>query len=306
VGWKLIKGKHYYYRSVRDGGRVRSEYVGGGEFGELVELIERTESRLRAAEAGEAGARRAGAEAADRAAAGTFAGVEAVVAAALEAADYHRPRRGNWRRRRMGADAEEFEDLDPDLPPPPAPLEEIRDVVDRAAGGDRSAMPRLRELFRADPKGMLKMTGGDLSFQIENYAIRGLVGKNIGAQEAIGLRVKSIRDDLAGPDPTALELLLVDRIALCWLDLHIKDFRRLHREGLTWPEALCEEKIRDRSHHRYLAAIKALATVRRLGAATIQVRIDRLQANVVGAAEVNVGAVGAGPAPPDGECPDPP
>jgi transposase len=31
MGWKLINGRPYYYPSVRDGSRVRTEYVGGGE-----------------------------------------------------------------------------------------------------------------------------------------------------------------------------------------------------------------------------------------------------------------------------------
>jgi hypothetical protein len=30
VGWKTINGRPYLYRSLRDGGRVRSEYCGGG------------------------------------------------------------------------------------------------------------------------------------------------------------------------------------------------------------------------------------------------------------------------------------
>jgi hypothetical protein len=33
--WKTRKGSRYYYRSTRDGDRVRTEYVGSGPAAEL-------------------------------------------------------------------------------------------------------------------------------------------------------------------------------------------------------------------------------------------------------------------------------
>src|SRR5437868_1713321 len=50
MGWKTINGRQYYYKSVRRGGRVGSEYYGCGEVAGLVaqlDAIERQEREAR-------------------------------------------------------------------------------------------------------------------------------------------------------------------------------------------------------------------------------------------------------------------
>ena len=43
MGWEERRGRLYYYRSVRQGKRVRKEYVGGGTLGQLAAELDELE-----------------------------------------------------------------------------------------------------------------------------------------------------------------------------------------------------------------------------------------------------------------------
>ena len=40
MGWKTINGRRYYYKSEREGGRVKTTYFGAGESGLLIAAFE--------------------------------------------------------------------------------------------------------------------------------------------------------------------------------------------------------------------------------------------------------------------------
>ena len=103
MGWKQINGRSYYYRSVREGGRVRSEYVGAGETASLIAQLDAIDRDERAVERQEWMAERDQADAEDREFAEWFDEIEAVADAAMFAAGYHKHHRGEWRRRRKRA-----------------------------------------------------------------------------------------------------------------------------------------------------------------------------------------------------------
>ena len=43
MGWEVRRGRLYYYRSMREGKRVRKEYAGGGTLGQLAAQIDELE-----------------------------------------------------------------------------------------------------------------------------------------------------------------------------------------------------------------------------------------------------------------------
>ena len=100
MGWKQINGRSYYYRSIREGGRVRSEYVGAGEAASLVALLVASDRDQKKTERQDWKAERDQADAEDRELAEWCDGVEAVAEAVMILAGYHRHHRGEWRKRR--------------------------------------------------------------------------------------------------------------------------------------------------------------------------------------------------------------
>jgi hypothetical protein len=110
--------------------------------------------------------------------------------------------------------------------------------------------------------------------------IRNVAGTDVATQEALRRKVNSVRDDLAGPNPTPLERILSERVALCWFDAHETDRRYVDQSNLTFKEAEYHESRRDRAHKRFLTACKTLATVRKLAVPAIQVNLANQQVNV--------------------------
>ena len=111
---------------------------------------------------------------------------------------------------------------------------------------------------------------------------------------------------VAGVNPSGLETLLSERVALCRVSLFMAENTRnlvLKREGANEATARYYNDLLDREHRRYLAAIKALAQVRRLQLPAVTVAASG-QVNI-GTQQLNVTGEAAAPSmltPPEGPC----
>src|SRR5580704_11255678 len=103
MAWEVRGGRRYYYRSVREGGRVRRVYVGTGPVAEAAAEFDalaranRNGVRERSKAAGGDWQIRLAAALGPLRRLDALAG--ALAALALVEAGYHRPNRGDWRRR---------------------------------------------------------------------------------------------------------------------------------------------------------------------------------------------------------------
>ncbi|GIW86685.1 MAG: hypothetical protein KatS3mg108_1009 [Isosphaeraceae bacterium] len=98
MGWKTINGRRYYYKCRRVGGRVVTEYYGGGEAGAVMAHLQRLDNLDRAEARDDERARRQEDRDLDDALDALVAEARSQADALIEAAGYYRHRR-QWRRR---------------------------------------------------------------------------------------------------------------------------------------------------------------------------------------------------------------
>jgi hypothetical protein len=159
--------------------------------------------------------------------------------------------------------------------------EEIGALVKRARKGDRTALPGLREVLCRP--GFVDLLGGNLAQQAERSFIEAAAGNNLLFKETLTRKLEELRAELAGPNPTPVEKLLVERVVACWLQVQDADMRYAQAKDLSLRWLEYYQHRMDRAHARFLAAVKALAAVRRLAVPVLQVNIARKQVNVAGA-----------------------
>lgn len=251
----------YYYKSVRTGGRVRTVYRGGGEVALLAAGLDALEAEQSAADRRELAEARRRADRADRRLDAASDLVGRAVAAELVAAGYHRPARKPWRRRRMTTPERQAR--------VPLTRDEALDLLDRSKGGGREAMREVRAWLDAEGGPWVDLIG-DPQRQT-GITVTEQAGKLFSTPEAAAEMCKRklarLRRELAGDNPTPLERLLADRVAISWFILADLERRLawLHTQASVkpaWAE-LMERRV-SHANRRFLASVKALADVRRL------------------------------------------
>jgi hypothetical protein len=167
----------------------------------------------------------------------------------------------------------------------PTTVEEFRELLKRAAKGDESTLPAVRKMLE-DPANIERF-GGDLARYAQRSFVNAITEENLTLREAIHAKLAAIRKDLLGENPTAIEVLLVERIAACWLQVQEADIRSVSTKDASFRQADFNLRRMDAANRRYLAALKALALVRKLAVPALQINVARKQVNVVASAPVN-------------------
>src|SRR4051812_44563010 len=99
MGWETRGGREYYYRKEREGSRVRSVYVGGGETARLIAQLEAMRSDEREGKRILSRMEREQLEEQEAEVTRVCSIVETLTTAALLSTGFHTHRR-QWRRRR--------------------------------------------------------------------------------------------------------------------------------------------------------------------------------------------------------------
>lgn len=237
-------------RAFRRNGRSTSELVATGPLAVCLAAIEDLERAEREAARS---AERAEFEAERRRVAGLHRThdklarhARAIAAGVMREAGYYQPQpRGPWRKRAMP--------------------NEIRPTPVGASPGPR----RVLNLNRGVANALVKFVAGD----------------DAEKSRLLHADLARVADELAGPDPTAAELLLAESAAFDWYLAQAFRVGYVHRVGKPGGVSLGHDELSaqrvDRTHKRLLGTLKMLETLRALALPALQVNIGEKQVNVV-------------------------
>ncbi|MDR3621554.1 MAG: hypothetical protein P4L85_19540 [Paludisphaera borealis] len=261
-------GRLYYYRSIRVGGKVVSQYVGSGEFAVLLAEMDRRNRikaqvdrqvaeglRLERVEADRKERRKARAVRArlakdDQRIDGYSRRVDAAVAKALTSLGYHRPDRKDWRKRRGSTMAKGLK-------------YDAHTLVRLAREGDRKAL----EFVAANNGDLDDATRRVIVHTLPTAVKDAAAPDNEPHTSAVLAHMALMKDRLAPPGSSEIEILLAEHAVICWL--HVKRLEQqinLSHIGSSYgrPVANAACRMLSRAQHRYTQSLTALAKVRRL------------------------------------------
>ena len=160
--------------------------------------------------------------------------------------------------------------------------EEVRAIMKRCDNGDAGALAELRNKLKERPE-LAKLY--DIAANTERIWIDTMFAKAEAAKECAKAQLSQLRRELAGENPSPLESILVDRIALCWLQVQYADSVYAQSMGeLTLRQGAYHQDRQDRAHMRFLLAVRTLAQIRKLGVPVVQLNIADKQINMVSGA----------------------
>jgi hypothetical protein len=150
-------------------------------------------------------------------------------------------------------------------------------VFNRIQKNDKSAVPEFREMMKEYPA--IAETLGNMAKVAERSFIESISQNDLLASETLTVKLAAMRAELAGPQPSPIERLLVERVVACWFQVYAADAIVSATKQCTFAQGDYNQRCQDRSHRRYLSAIRTLATVRKLA---LPIRVDL---NVAGSIE---------------------
>jgi hypothetical protein len=148
-------------------------------------------------------------------------------------------------------------------------LGELQALADKAEAGDKEARRKLMVAVRESSSEVIARAS-DFRRGAERLLIRTISAGNLLKEDALEVRLSQMRAEIAGANPTPLEVLLTERVVASWLLVEILEalvsLELTQGVGERVPPSYLSQlaKLLESVQRRHLAAIKALAQVRRL------------------------------------------
>ncbi len=264
------RGKTYLVQSLRVGGRVTSRCIATGE--RAIQLAKdlptpaprgRDQTDARPVREARAPLRARRQDEDLQARVGRLADeTKAMADEAMRLAGYHK-HRWAWRKKRgrdVAIDRAELERAIVERVIGPTDPAEVARHVGLLAASD-STRP---EGTPSGIKIMRKVHASDAGREVSELLISKWTDDAMG-RELLRQQVQEMKLDLLGEKPSAIERLLVDRVATCWLGLQVAERVAINLSGsaiFSAAEKGFYDKARDRAHRRYLETLRSLSLVR--------------------------------------------
>jgi hypothetical protein len=163
-------------------------------------------------------------------------------------------------------------------------IRELQELADKAEGGEDGARLELRRRLREESPDVVAGCS-DSARSYRRLLAERSSGGNALRKEAISERAGRMALELAGENPTPLEVLLSERVASLWVLVELQEALLAawyYKAKATSPAFVLQmTRLQESAHRRYLAAIKTLAQVQKLqGPSRVQVNIGGNQINV--------------------------
>lgn len=166
-------------------------------------------------------------------------------------------------------------------------LAELEAVSEKAEAGDKEARKELRRLVRTSSPEVIGRAS-DIGRKAGRILARTASGGNPLVEEALYARLDMMREEIAGENPTPLEVLLTERVVTLWMLTGLLEVlvaaqyqRGLDHKKRATPSYLIQQaRLLEGATRRYLAAIRELARVRKLQGNTPAVLQYNTQINV--------------------------
>lgn len=156
-----------------------------------------------------------------------------------------------------------------------ARIAELEAVSKKAEAGDKEARRELRRLVRSSSAEVIGRCS-DIGRRASRMLVRTAAAGEALTEEALYARLDAMRAEIAGENPTPLEVLLTERVVSLWmltslLEVLLASQYQRNLEGIkrSPPSYLIQQtRILEGATRRYLAAVRELARVRKLQANT--------------------------------------
>ena len=150
-------------------------------------------------------------------------------------------------------------------------LRELKTLSERLEDGDKSARKELRKAVRESAPEVI-IQAADIGRRGQWTLIKTVAANDPLTEEALIRRLDLMRAEVAGPNPSPLEVLLAERICSLWLLIEaldmlvsvqvLADLPREQRSPMSFLRHVF--KWQESANRRFLSATRELARVRKL------------------------------------------